>query len=217
MNCGIYAVLNTTNNRHYIGSSTDIAARWAHHRLMLSLGRHCNPHLQNSWNKHGADMFIFKIIETCLPNDLITREQYYINIYDTYNLRPADRRIGFTVSDETVEKMSLSAIKFGSSPEQSLQRSIRASEQHEQGNFGYATWDQNTRDIFPETIRRATLDSYDKRPITTKSGIRGIHYFSGRKKPWRAAFTEYGVFNLIGYFETVEEAKSALETSGYTR
>lgn len=45
---GIYKILNTANNKVYIGSSININNRWAKHKALLRHNKHENPKLQNS-------------------------------------------------------------------------------------------------------------------------------------------------------------------------
>lgn len=107
---GIYKIKNTVNGKVYIGQSTDIVARWAHHMTYLNENIHGNPHLQNAWNKYGKDKFEFSIIEECEYDKLTEREQYWIDYYGgrnsnkTYNLR--DANIGGHLSDITRKRIS---------------------------------------------------------------------------------------------------------------
>src|SRR5688500_7879124 len=73
----IYRIQNLKTGDFYIVSSVDYAYRkWCHIRD-LRLGRHKNPILQNSWNKHGEGCFLFAIIEGVDDSSkLIEREQY---------------------------------------------------------------------------------------------------------------------------------------------
>ena len=51
--CGIYQILNIINNKRYIGSSSNLIKRNNRHLDELIKNKHCNLHLQNSFNKHG--------------------------------------------------------------------------------------------------------------------------------------------------------------------
>jgi group I intron endonuclease len=53
--------------------------RWSIHKYELKTGSHDNIHLQNAWNKHGKDNFLFEIIEQCLPENLLLTEQKYLD------------------------------------------------------------------------------------------------------------------------------------------
>lgn len=77
---GIYKIINTINNKYYIGSSYDIYYRWRKHKERLNRNNHHSPKLQRSWNRDGQNRFIFKIIERCEKSLLIEKEQKYLDI-----------------------------------------------------------------------------------------------------------------------------------------
>lgn len=81
--CGIYCIENTVNGKKYIGLSRDIKRRWTEHKSQLTNHTHVNPYLQKAWDKHGGNVFEFKIIELCSENQLSERERYYIQSYQT--------------------------------------------------------------------------------------------------------------------------------------
>lgn len=87
---GVYRITNTVSKRIYIGSSYDINERQNKHFSDLKGLRHCNNFIQNSYNKHGEEAFIFEIIEECEKSQCLIREQWYLdNIIDwdkDYNL-----------------------------------------------------------------------------------------------------------------------------------
>ena len=81
MKSGIYQIRNLVNNKIYIGSTVDIKTRWRTHKnnLRRNLDRP-NKYLQNSWNKHGENNFIFELIEEVGDREiLLTREQHYLD------------------------------------------------------------------------------------------------------------------------------------------
>src|SRR6476620_11859536 len=60
---GIYQIRNLINDKRYVGStSTSFARRWQQHLNLLLQGKHHCKHLQNSWNKYGAEAFAYEII-----------------------------------------------------------------------------------------------------------------------------------------------------------
>ena len=76
---GVYKILNTVNNKPYIGSSVNIATRWGKHKSLLRYDKHENMKLQNAWNKYGEEAFVFLILEECEIDELLIREQYYLD------------------------------------------------------------------------------------------------------------------------------------------
>lgn len=76
---GIYAIVNRVNGKRYVGSAKRFRTRWNAHRAALNRGVHHSKHLQSAWKKHGADAFVFTIIEFCEPRELIAREQAAID------------------------------------------------------------------------------------------------------------------------------------------
>lgn len=104
----IYEIRNTVNGHVYIGSAVDIHNRRRQHFGFLKNGKHSNKHLQNAWNKHGEDCFLFSIIEYCNPEELIEREQFYIDTRKPeYNIAPrAGSQLGYRHTEEARKKVS---------------------------------------------------------------------------------------------------------------
>ena len=76
---GVYKIINIVNNKYYIGSSKDIDFRIHKHFLELKGNRHKNKHLQSAYDKYGENNFRYIILELCDIEDLICKEQFYIN------------------------------------------------------------------------------------------------------------------------------------------
>ena len=110
---GIYKIVNSINNKIYVGSAKNIKKRWSAHKSDLNKNKHHNKHLQNAWNKYGINVFIFEIIEVLTDVSLlITKEQYYIDILNPiYNHCPiAGNCLGRIHSEETKQKMKLKKV-----------------------------------------------------------------------------------------------------------
>ena len=112
MDSGIYFIRNSFNNKIYIGSSVSIGRRIKRHIWGLNKGVHENEHLQKSFIKHGSNSLEFGTVELIHESELIPREQYWIDYYDSsnidkgYNIVPfADRH---KLSEQTKLKMSIS-------------------------------------------------------------------------------------------------------------
>ena len=63
MTSGIYQIVNTKNGKIYTGQSKNIEKRITTHFRELSSNKHFNVYLQKSWNKHGRDVFDWKIVD----------------------------------------------------------------------------------------------------------------------------------------------------------
>ena len=112
---GIYQILNTQNGKFYVGHTRDFKRRQATHLCYLKRGDHHSPHLQNAWNKYGAESFKFQMIDPCDDETmLVPLEQSYLDDPSLegmlYNLSDDARHSG-TPSETTRQKMSESAKK----------------------------------------------------------------------------------------------------------
>lgn len=58
---GIYTITHVVSQRVYVGQTINFRVRWMCHKRDLRLNKHRNVHLQNAWNKHGEDAFVFCI------------------------------------------------------------------------------------------------------------------------------------------------------------
>lgn len=98
MTIGIYTITNSVNGKVYVGSSVRIERRWREHRLALNNGTHVNNYLQNSWEKYGAENFVFAVVETLSDlnsvADLFLAEQRWMD-----RLNAMDRRFGYNIAD----------------------------------------------------------------------------------------------------------------------
>ena len=95
--CGVYMIKNKVNGKFYIGSSVDIAYRWARHKRQLRNGNHHSIHLQRAWDKYGEENFEFTVIEECSEDITFKREQYYLDLYKPYN-----NDVGYNISQSAV-------------------------------------------------------------------------------------------------------------------
>lgn len=125
MKSGIYCIFNEKTNKYYIGSSHDIEERKINHFSMLRNNKHHSIYLQRAWNKSkNKENFIFKILEYCNEEELMNKENYYLNILCksndyiekknrdflklSYNILPFAQK-GFCQKHrkETIEKLKL--------------------------------------------------------------------------------------------------------------
>jgi group I intron endonuclease len=103
---GIYGFVCKTTGKLYIGSSINLSDRLYRHIK----GTRSNVKLQNAINKYNLHDFIFIVFEYCQPEDLIFREQIYIDsLKPEYNiLKTAGSLLGFKHSADSIAKMSRS-------------------------------------------------------------------------------------------------------------
>ena len=60
---GVYRIVNTQNDKVYIGFATDLEARFNRHKAELKFGNHRNKELQKIWNSYGESAFEFEILD----------------------------------------------------------------------------------------------------------------------------------------------------------
>lgn len=89
---GIYQITCTCTGKIYVGSSSNIRDRVAEHKRQLRLDLHENPYLQNAWNKYGELAFSAAVLEHCSADQLLTREQYWIDAKQPFN------EVGFNIN-----------------------------------------------------------------------------------------------------------------------
>lgn len=113
-----------------MGSSINLRDRFDNHRALLKGGTHSNNHLQRSFNKHGIGKFVFEIIELCSGEDIIQREQEYIDQFDAKRLYNICRVAGsppvFERTEEFREKMR--KIKTGVKHTEESKRNMSAAQ-----------------------------------------------------------------------------------------
>lgn len=105
---GIYCWINIDSKKKYVGSSIDLYRRFLQYYNIKYITRAAESSLIcRALLKHGYSRFRLEILEYCDPNNLIEREQYYIDhLNPEYNiLKVAGSLFGFKHSPETLKKM----------------------------------------------------------------------------------------------------------------
>lgn len=105
---GIYQITNIINGKFYIGSAVNISKRRNQHVHYLRKNTHPNIHLQRSYNKHGEENFTIEVLEYCGLEELLEKEQFYIDTLNPpYNIcKIAGSVMGRKDSEETKIKKS---------------------------------------------------------------------------------------------------------------
>lgn len=78
MKSGVYKLV-ANNGDVYIGGTKNLKSRQKNHFYTLQKGIHHNPLLQKYANEHGVDSLTFEVIEYCSEQDIVSREQYYMD------------------------------------------------------------------------------------------------------------------------------------------
>lgn len=79
MRSGIYTIANQINGKVYVGSSNNLRGRWRTHLQRLRQGTHHSVKLQRAWFKYGEAAFVFAVIEPVEEENLLVREQYWLD------------------------------------------------------------------------------------------------------------------------------------------
>lgn len=124
---GVYMILNKVTNKRYIGSAArPIFSRFAEHRYALRNKAHRNPHLQNSWNKHGEDAFVFIVLENTTPDNALDAEKRWFDNFQQmdcglYNCKPGGQnsQLGMIHTAASRVKISIghTGLRYKMSPE----------------------------------------------------------------------------------------------------
>ena len=110
---GIYKIQSLVDNKVYIGYSSNIKKRFLVHKHHLRKGIHENSYLQNAWDKHGEINFLFEILEECLLDECIQKEDVYVKQYKSHH-----RRFGYNLALTGVGNI-------GKMPKYILEKSIK--------------------------------------------------------------------------------------------
>lgn len=120
----IYRITNMANGKYYIGSAESFARREWQHRYDLKRGVHKNPRLQAAWNKYGADMFVFEVLEEVPAGELqLAWEDRHLSVHvglpECYNINTSAEapRLGIPMSDASKAKLSLNRTGKGAGPD----------------------------------------------------------------------------------------------------
>jgi group I intron endonuclease len=90
---GIYRITNLKTGKVYVGSSVHVYQRMNYHIYVLRGQYHKSVHLQNAWNKYGECSFKFELLEETRPEELASREQYWLDKTKAY-----DRKYGYNTA-----------------------------------------------------------------------------------------------------------------------
>lgn len=81
---GVYRIVSLIDGRIYIGSTKNIQVRIQKHRHCLKKGTHRSDILQSHHKTNGPDCIQFELIELCAKDQLLTREQHYLDLHQPF-------------------------------------------------------------------------------------------------------------------------------------
>jgi len=178
---GVYQIINTTNNKIYVGSSINLKQRFNDHKKLLRHNKHPNNHLQSSWNKYGENNFKFKIIEFVVNENLLIKEQFYIDLFSSYDRKIgynlskiAGSTIGYRFSEESKVKMSNSKIN--------TDRQIELKEKAESTDFIYLNLEASEKvntDIKNPFYNKSHSEESKEKMRLAKLGSKNPNYGKG--------------------------------------
>jgi len=187
---GIYIIKSKIKpERVYIGSAISIIQRWRDHISTLKRNIHRCPILQNHINKYGVKDLEFSILEECIIDNLLEREQYYLDTLKPFFnvLKVAGSPIGHKHSEYTKSIMNIS--KIGTHHSEETKRKI--SEAHKGKKLS-----EKTKKIMSEQRKgnkfslgrkatdetKAKLSLIHKGCIPWNTGLKGVTKFSDETK-----------------------------------
>jgi group I intron endonuclease len=114
--CGIYKIVNKATGQCYVGQSQRTKKRIKEHFRLLRWNKHPNKHLQNAYNKYGADNFFGEVEIECRDLEELDRlEETFLKgdawfeeptVYNIADFAKAPMR-GKSHSEETKERIRL--------------------------------------------------------------------------------------------------------------
>lgn len=133
---GVYKITLKQDGRVYIGSSVDIEDRWRIHK------QRNNQIICKAIKKYGIDAFDWQILEEVPPENLLEREQYFLDCYQPFvdngkgfNLsKEAYSVYGIKRSQETKDKMKKSSLTRKDDDKHFIgcRAGVKLSEEHKQ-------------------------------------------------------------------------------------
>ena len=104
---GVFQIRNTTNDKVFVDSSTNIPGKINRYKFALNMGSHASKPLQADWTEQGEALFEFETIEPVEPRDdpnydyaadLVTLEDLWLEKLEPYGER------GYNVRKKTREE-----------------------------------------------------------------------------------------------------------------
>lgn len=157
---GVYLWINKINGNKYVGSSINISVRRYTYYSLRSLAKSNRP-IDRALLKHGFSNFSLEILEYCTVDNVLKREQYYLDkLKPEYNIvEKAGSTLGYTHTEESLTKRR----NFVLSDEVKLRKA------HSTANASAA----NRVPIIVKNIKTQEVTEYNS--MTEASKVLGVH------------------------------------------
>lgn len=134
----IYRIVCFTTGKCYIGRSNDAKSRKNHHWSVLRRGIHHSLKLQRAFNKYGAGVFFFEVLETDISSDKINEmEVFWIRQFNSY-LDGYNMTEGGDEADHLGTKCTWNGIEYVSFAEAGRANNVHASTVSKWVELGYS-------------------------------------------------------------------------------
>ena len=109
---GVYRWINTLNQKTYVGSSINLSLRFKSYFSISYLEREILKNqslIYRALLKNGYSNFRLEILESCDPDLVLEREQYYLNTlnleYNILKIAGSKKKKGFKHSEASIEQI----------------------------------------------------------------------------------------------------------------
>lgn len=179
----IYQIINTRNDKRYIGSTVSFNHRMSSHIGNLKNNSHDNKYLQKDWNTFSESDFSFSIIENISDKaELLERETYWISEmnknHQLYNIcMIGGSSLGTVHTEETKSLMSKKkkgvyvGRKLTREWKENISKATRGEKSHHWGKRGKETnrfgkkHTQETKKIISDKLSGRVMDEETKKKI----------------------------------------------------
>ncbi len=172
-NCsGIYGCRNLVTGQVYVGSSNQCRRRIHYHVSKLKNQKHHNPLFQASWNKYGADVFVWEILEECPEEGMTEVEQKWLDHFRDPGIDNVFNIANPVVQRVPSERMSEAHEKYwdGLSPDERAERTAHLKSEWLQSIATAAKQTDEFRAATGERTRAQWADP--EKAERTRTGIR---------------------------------------------
>ena len=84
MDCGIYRIVNLLDGKCYVGASRNLKRReYFHNWAYIHKNNRYDKLLYQAMRKYGKEHFRFEILEYCSSEELMSKEQKWVEFYDS--------------------------------------------------------------------------------------------------------------------------------------